>query len=81
MKITKIDLVMQHINQQINNRSLMPGSRLPSVRALAERLTLSVSTVVEAYERLASQGLIESKTGSGFCSRSSCTTFNVTIYS
>ncbi|ENW07906.1 PLP-dependent aminotransferase family protein [Acinetobacter beijerinckii] len=66
MKATKIDLVMQHINQQINNRSLMPGSRLPSVRALAERLTLSVSTVVEAYERLASQGLIESKTGSGF---------------
>lgn len=66
MKATKIDLVMQHINQQINNRSLMPGSRLPSVRALAKRLTLSVSTVVEAYERLASQGLIESKTGSGF---------------
>ncbi|MBC9228361.1 PLP-dependent aminotransferase family protein [bacterium SPL81] len=66
MKATKIDLVMQHINLQINNRSLMPGSRLPSVRALAERLTLSVSTVVEAYERLASQGLIESKTGSGF---------------
>ncbi|WP_277559652.1 PLP-dependent aminotransferase family protein [Acinetobacter beijerinckii] len=66
MKATKIDLVMQHINQQINNRSLMPGSRLPSVRALAERLALSVSTVVEAYERLASQGLIESKTGSGF---------------
>lgn len=66
MKATKIDLVMQYINLQINNRSLMPGSRLPSVRALAERLTLSVSTVVEAYERLASQGLIESKTGSGF---------------
>lgn len=66
MKATKIDLVMQHINQQINNRSLMPGSRLPSVRALAEHLALSVSTVVEAYERLASQGLIESKTGSGF---------------
>ena len=66
MKITKIDLVIQHINQQINNRSLMPGSRLPSVRALARQLNLSISTIVEGYERLVAKGIIEAKTGSGF---------------
>lgn len=59
MKTTKIDSVIQHINTQIKNRSLLPSSRLPSVRALARQLNLSVSTIVEAYERLAAQGLIE----------------------
>ena len=66
MKSTKIDFVIQHIHEQIKNRSLVPGSRLPSVRALAGLLNLSISTIVEAYERLAAQGLIEAKTGSGF---------------
>ncbi len=66
MKTTKIDSVIQHINTQIKNRSLLPSSRLPSVRALARQLNLSVSTIVEAYERLAAQGLIEAKIGSGF---------------
>lgn len=66
MKSTKIDFVIQHIQEQIKTRSLLPGSRLPSVRALAGLLHLSVSTIVEAYERLASQGIIEAKTGSGF---------------
>ena len=66
MKNTKIDFVIQHVHDQIKSRCLMPGSRLPSVRALARQLHLSVSTIVEAYERLAAQGLIEAKTGSGF---------------
>ena len=66
MKTTKIDFVIQHIHELIKTRLISAGSRLPSVRALAKQLNLSVSTIVEAYERLASQGLIESKTGSGF---------------
>lgn len=66
MKNTKIEFVIRHIHEQIKNRSLLPGSRLPSVRALAGLLSLSVSTIVEAYERLAAQGLIEAKKGSGF---------------
>ncbi|ENX41229.1 PLP-dependent aminotransferase family protein [Acinetobacter sp. NIPH 2100] len=66
MKSTKIDFVIQHIHEQIKTRSLLPGYRLPSVRALAGSLHLSISTIVEAYERLASQGIIEAKTGSGF---------------
>lgn len=63
---TKIEIVISEIEQQIKNRSLMPGARLPSVRKLAKDLGFSVSTVVEAYERLIALGKIESRTGSGF---------------
>ncbi len=44
----------------------LPGARLPSVRAQAQAMKLSVSTVVEAYERLAAEGIISSRPGSGF---------------
>ncbi|WP_349914599.1 PLP-dependent aminotransferase family protein [Acinetobacter pittii] len=63
---TKIEIVISEIERQIKNRSLMPGARLPSVRKLANDLGFSVSTVVEAYERLIALGKIESRTGSGF---------------
>lgn len=35
---TKIELVISQIEQQIKNRSLTPGTRLPSVRKLAKDL-------------------------------------------
>lgn len=63
---TKIELVISQIEQQIKNRSLTPGSRLPSVRKLSKDLGFSVSTIVEAYERLIAVGKIESRSGSGF---------------
>ncbi|MFX7780460.1 winged helix-turn-helix domain-containing protein, partial [Acinetobacter baumannii] len=58
--------VISQIEQQIKNRSLTPGTRLPSVRKLAKDLGFSVSTIVEAYERLIALGKIESRSGSGF---------------
>jgi DNA-binding transcriptional MocR family regulator len=64
--VTRIDLVMSTIRQRIAGRSLVAGSRLPSVRALAAALQVSVSTVVEAYNRLAAEGAIVSRPGSGF---------------
>ncbi|MGB3027000.1 PLP-dependent aminotransferase family protein [Paradevosia shaoguanensis] len=67
MKATsRIGLVMATIRQRIAGRSLVPGSRLPSVRSLAGSLQVSVSTVVEAYSRLAAEGAIVSRPGSGF---------------
>ena len=47
-------------------RSLAAGAKLPSVRALARTLRVSVSTVVEGYGRLAAEGAIVSRPGSGF---------------
>ncbi|MGB6104794.1 MAG: PLP-dependent aminotransferase family protein [Pusillimonas sp.] len=57
---------MAEILSRITARTYLPGTRLPSVRAQARTMKLSVSTVVEAYERLAAEGLITSRPGSGF---------------
>ncbi|GGC77702.1 GntR family transcriptional regulator [Chelatococcus reniformis] len=57
---------MTAITARIAARALLPGARLPSVRAQAKAMAVSVSTVVEAYERLAAEGAIRSRPGSGF---------------
>lgn len=57
---------MAEIQARISSRAYLPGFRLPSVRAQAQAMGLSVSTVVEAYERLAAEGVIASRPGSGF---------------
>ena len=62
----RIGAVMTEIRRRIAGRELVPGSRLPSVRAFAKIMHVSASTVVEAYERLAAEGLIRSRPGSGF---------------
>ncbi|CAB5686775.1 Uncharacterized HTH-type transcriptional regulator ydcR [Delftia tsuruhatensis] len=63
---TRIHAVMQEVRSRIASRTWLPGARLPSVRAQARALKVSVSTVVEAYERLAAEGVITSRPGSGF---------------
>lgn len=63
---TRISAVMTAIRQRIAARILVPGDRLPSIRALARTMRVSTSTVVEAYERLAAEGFIRSRPGSGF---------------
>ncbi|EUB98397.1 transcriptional regulator, GntR family with aminotransferase domain containing protein [Rhizobium sp. CF080] len=62
----RIGVVMAEIRSRIAGRGLVPGARLPSVRAFAKAMHVSASTVVEAYERLAAEGLIRSRPGSGF---------------
>lgn len=64
--ITRIDHVMHTIRSRVAARAYVPGTRLPSVRAQAQTMGLSVSTVVQAYERLAAEGLIVARPGSGF---------------
>ncbi len=58
--------VMSSIRKQIANRSLPAGSKLPSIRSLAASMQVSASTVVEAYDRLVAEGLIQPRRGSGF---------------
>jgi DNA-binding transcriptional MocR family regulator len=53
------------IRQAVERGSLVPGTRLPSERALARRLAVSRSTVVAAYDGLRADGLLESRQGSG----------------
>ena len=63
---TRITDVMAAIRGRISSRSLAPGDRLPSIRSLAASMGVAPSTVVEAYDRLAADGLIRAQRGSGF---------------
>ena len=65
MAKTKIESVTDIIQQQISNKSLIAGSRLPSVRQFAKQMNCSVSTIVEVYERLVAEGVLESRVGVG----------------
>jgi DNA-binding transcriptional MocR family regulator len=58
--------VMTAIRGRIAGRALAPGDRLPSIRRFAATMNVSPSTVVEAYDRLAAEGLIRAQRGSGF---------------
>lgn len=57
---------MTAIRTKIASRALGSGDRLPSIRAFATTMKVSASTVVEAYDRLAAEGVIRAKQGSGF---------------
>ena len=63
---TRTAEVMRTIRQRIERRTLTPGARLPSIRAMADAIGFSKSTVVEAYDRLAAEGVIRSRPGAGF---------------
>ena len=65
-KLTLVEMVAAAITERIDRRQLMPGARLPSVRAFAEAMGVSKSTVVEAYDRLGAEGAIVARRGSGF---------------
>lgn len=57
---------MRAVRTRIANRALGPGDRLPSVRRFATTMSVSPSTVVEAYARLEAEGIIRARRGSGF---------------
>jgi DNA-binding transcriptional MocR family regulator len=57
---------MEEIRRKMNNRTLAPGDRLPSIRDFASTMQVSPSTVVEAYDRLVAEGVIRARPGSGF---------------
>ncbi len=53
------------IRSQILSGKLEAGTPIPSMRALAKMLKVSVITVQKAYENLRNEGLIESVVGRG----------------
>ena len=63
---TKVAHIMALVQRRIETRQLTPGMRLPSVRGMAESLSVSKSTVVDAYDRLTAQGVLQPRAGSGF---------------
>jgi DNA-binding transcriptional MocR family regulator len=57
--------VATEIGQAIDRGVYPPGSRLPSIRSTRERFGVSVATVLEAFARLESKGLVEVRPKSG----------------
>jgi GntR family transcriptional regulator / MocR family aminotransferase len=57
--------VFDRLRRGILAGTLPTGARLPPTRALAEELGVARQTVVLAYERLASEGYVRARTGSG----------------
>lgn len=57
--------VRAQLASRIHDRSLAAGSRLPTVRRLAEDLGLAANTVAKAYRELESAGLIETRGRAG----------------
>lgn len=61
-----VDQIVDAIRQQIDDRCLRPGAKLPSIRKLAEAYGVSRFTVVESYDRLVALGYLEARRGAGF---------------
>lgn len=57
--------IVHGIRREIAEGRLAPGAALPSFRALAEDLLVSVITVKRAYEELEREGIIYRKQGLG----------------
>src|SRR6185312_2886297 len=54
------------IVSMIDNGTLAPGMRLPSVRAISEQHGISISTVLQAYRLLEDRGVLVARPQSGF---------------
>ena len=57
--------IVDQIRAQCLSGILRPGDCLPSVRQLAGELVVNVNTIVRVYERLAAEGLVETRQGEG----------------
>jgi DNA-binding transcriptional MocR family regulator len=64
--LTLVDQIVGWYARRIDERTLRPGTRMPSIRGFAADHRVSRFTVVEAYDRLIARGYIESRRGSGF---------------
>ncbi len=56
--------IYRQLKQLMEDKTLKPGFRMPSTRALAEKHGINRSTVYKAYEELWAMGYLESRPGS-----------------
>jgi GntR family transcriptional regulator len=53
------------VKEQVARGELAPGDKLPSVRELAQELSINPNTVVRAYEALERDGVLTRRQGAG----------------
>jgi GntR family transcriptional regulator len=57
--------LMDQVKYYVASGTLSPGDQLPSIRELAQALTVNPTTVVKAFNELAHESLIELRQGRG----------------
>lgn len=57
--------IIQQIKLLVASGRLNPGDELPPIRTLAKQLIINPNTVARAYRDLETEGVLESKQGSG----------------
>ena len=57
--------IVDAVRMKIATSELKPGDQLPSVRGLAQQLTINPNTVAKAYAELTTEGWLESRQGMG----------------
>ena len=57
--------IIQQIKYLVASGRLNPGEEMPAIRTLAKQLIINPNTVARAYRDLESEGVLESKQGSG----------------
>jgi GntR family transcriptional regulator len=62
---TLYDQIVDRLKREISEGRVKPGAALPSFRALAEELLVSIITVKRAYEELERAGIIYRRQGLG----------------
>ncbi len=65
-RIPLYESVYRQIREEISTGQRKAGEKLPSKRALAQQLGISINTVEGAYRQLESEGYIEARAKSGF---------------
>lgn len=58
--------IVEQVRLAVATGELASGEEIPSVRSLAERLTINFNTVAKAYGELVRDGVLESLQGKGF---------------
>ena len=65
-KETLYEALADELVRLVQAGTLRPGDRLPSVRRMSQQKNLSLTTVLQAYQLLEDQGVIEARPQSGY---------------
>ncbi len=57
--------LVDQVRQALRTGLLEPGDRLPTVREVAESVSINPNTVLKAYRQLEHEGLVEGRPGQG----------------
>lgn len=57
--------IVEQVRSAVAGSDVAVGAKLPSVRALAEKLLINPNTIAKAYAELIRDGIIESRKGRG----------------